>query len=237
MIKCLLVCEGPFDKLIYDLLKKVFDENKFEIIPMGCTFLDDPSFSTNLDKKLDLLFEKEKTYSKEDFEEIVYLFDTDGMFVEDAAIIKDATLKKIQYTLDEIHCIDDKSIKLRNQHRRDNVDSILTKKTTYIYYNSRNLEHAFDATKITPMNDKQKSKFALKIASQFGTDLNAFLEKLFQMNKSSELDYDKTWDYVKKGKNSLSSCSNFFVFLKDHKESLKPEYCQKLEELLKPSDK
>ena len=224
MSRCLLACEGPFDKLIYDLLKGIFDENKLEIIPMEGTFLDDPSFSKDPNSLMKKVLDKERTYSIDDFDEIVYLFDTDGMFLDDECVILDSTTKRTQYSLNEIRCSDPKNIKVRNKNRRKNVSDILKVGTTFIYYNSRNLEHAFDPKNIKPMTNSQKSAFALRIATRYSGDLQSFIKHIRDMNKSGTDDYAGTWDYVKRGENSLSSCSNLYLFLKKNYDSIKEEY-------------
>lgn len=47
MIKCLLLVEGPFDRLRLSILKDLFDENKLVLIPFDCDKLSEIDFCIN----------------------------------------------------------------------------------------------------------------------------------------------------------------------------------------------
>ena len=233
MRRCLLVCEGPFDELIFSILKEVFDESLFEIKPLCRCCVDTPDLKNNAESLVGEILSKEKGYKREDFDEICFLIDSDGIYVSDDQIIENEGLSSTKYKSSSIECPDKKSIVTRNNIRKANISDLLSGRNYWIFYNSRNLEHAFDSSLSGSLRDSTKKRFALDTMTIYSEDIEAFIRKLKSMNKSNTSNIFKSWDYIKAGCNSLSSTSNMFIFLIMHFYALKDKYKDLVKELLR----
>lgn len=224
MKRCLLICEGPFDELIFSILRDVFNDALFEIKPLCHCCLDVTDLEENVEKIVGEILAKEHGYSRDDFDEVCFLVDSDGIFINNELIIENKALSRADYKMTSIECPDKKSIELRNKKRVGNIDKLLSKKEHFIFYNSRNLEHAFDESMSGHLRDILKKRFSLDIFRKYESDKKMFIEKLALMNKSNQINIFKSWDFLRKDVNSLSSCSNIFIFLVMHYYALKDEY-------------
>ena len=233
MRRCLLVCEGPNDELIFSMFKEIFDESIFEIKPLNGCCADAKNLIKNVEKIVDEILSREHGYYRDDFDEICFLIDSDGVFVDESVIVENKLINHTNYNLDSIECKDRKMIILRNRNRIKNINELLKDGNYKIYYNSRNLEHAFDSKYSGHISDKAKKRFALNTITAFANCKDELINKLYFMNKSRELDLVKSWDYLKINNNSLLSASNIFIFIFNHYNDLKSEYKDLVDELVK----
>ncbi|MCF0116871.1 MAG: hypothetical protein HUJ61_02340, partial [Bacilli bacterium] len=125
MKRCLLVCEGPFDELVFSILRDCFDDSILEIKALGSCCVDIPDLKSNIKTVISEMLAKEHGYSIEDFDEICFLIDTDGIYILDSQIVENSSLKVTNYKRESIECPDKKSIVLRNIKRRKNIDELL----------------------------------------------------------------------------------------------------------------
>lgn len=232
MKRCLLICEGPFDELIFSLLKEVFDNSLLEIKPLCRCCADTTNLKDNVESLVGEILSKEHGYLRTDFDEICFIIDSDGIYTPDCQIVENKSLRNIDYKLTSIECIDKQSLLLRNQKRRDNIAGLLNDRKYWIFYNSRNLEHAFDSSLSGHLTEKDKKRFALRIYSNYYGNVEDFVIKIESMNKSKSLDIFDSWNYLKSGNNSLASSSNIFIFLIMHFNALKEEYKILVKELI-----
>ncbi len=233
MRRCLLICEGPFDELIFSILKELFDESLLEVKPLCRCSLDTTNLVNHVDDLVNEILSKEHGYNRTDFDEICFLVDSDGIFVPNALIFEDTSLPYTNYKEDSIICPVKDSLILRNKKRMENVSNLIKDKKYWVFYNSRNLEHSFDSELVKHQSDKYKKRFALMTFNQYENDKELFIKKLFEMNKSNSLNYYDSWKYLIRDLNSLSSCSNMFVFLVMHFYALKNQYKQLIIRLIK----
>lgn len=89
---------------------------------------------------------KDKKIVKKDIAQIIHVFDTDGVYVPDSAIIEGNT-KEFWYTTTSISCKDSQRIRNRNKQKRNLMDYLLDlqdiKGISYQgYFMSSNLDHA-----------------------------------------------------------------------------------------------
>ena len=232
MKRCLLICEGPFDELIFSLLKEVFDDSLLEIKPLCRCCADTTDLKDNVESLVGEILSKEHGYLRTDFDEICFIIDSDGIYTPDCQIVENKSLRNIDYKLTSIECIDKQSLLLRNQKRRDNIAGLLKDRKYWIFYNSRNLEHAFDSSLSGYLTEKDKKRFALRMYSNYYVNVGDFVIKIESMNKSKSLNIFDSWNYLKSGNNSLASSSNIFIFLIMHFNALKEEYKILVKELI-----
>lgn len=224
MKRCLLICEGPCDELIFSILKEVFDESLLEVKPLHRCCADTPNLKRRAESLVKEILSKEHGYLRKDFSEVCFLIDSDGIYTPDSQIIENKAISTTKYKDTSIECPDKKPLVARNNGRKANISDLLNGRKYWIFYNSRNLEHAFDSSLSGHLNDRIKKKFALKTLSDFCGKGEEFIRKLDSMNKSNSTNIFKSWEYLKTGNNSLSSTSNMFVFLVMHFYALKDEY-------------
>ncbi|MFA7107292.1 MAG: hypothetical protein WC154_08325, partial [Candidatus Izemoplasmatales bacterium] len=86
MTRCLLICEGPCDELILSLFKNVFCTGRIEIKPSGSCCFDKKNLLQNVGDLVQRILSKEKGYSISDFDEISFLFDSDGIYIDEQYI-------------------------------------------------------------------------------------------------------------------------------------------------------
>lgn len=233
MKRCLLICEGPFDELIFSLLKDIFDESLFEVKSLNRCCADIKNLRQNVESLVSEVLSREHGYLREDFDEICFLIDSDGIYINPNIIKENKELTHIDYRLDSIECTDRKSLLARNRIRIQNIADLLEDHVYWIFYNSRNLEHAFDETLYHFLEDKTKKIFSLSTFNNYDGKGSDFIQKLFSMNRSKTNNIYKSWDYLKKGCNSLSSTSNIFIFIVMHFYALKKEYKEMVVPLLR----
>ena len=224
MRRCLLICEGPFDELVFSMLKDVFDDSLFEIKPLCRCCLDTTNLKSNVETLVNEILAKEHGYLRTDFDEICFLVDSDGIYIQDNQIFEDSTLKYTKYNSSTIECPNKYSLSSRNKKRRENINDLLADRKHWIFYNSRNLEHAFDNSLSGHLNDNTKKRFALNALNLYDGKYVDFIKKLHSMNQSRSNNIFNSWNYLMVGNNSLSSSSNIFIFILMHYYALKDEY-------------
>lgn len=224
MKRCLLICEGPFDELVFSTLKDIFDDSLLEIKPLCRCCADTPNLKDNVDKLAYEILSREHGYALEDFDEICFLIDADGVYTPNESIFENNELSSTNYKTSSIECPDKKSLIARNMRRSKNVSELLDGRKYWIFYNSRNLEHAFNESCGGHLSDKFKKRFALEIFQYYASNKRDFIEKLYSMNKSNTTNIRESWNYLQLKCNSLASSSNMFVFIAMHYSALKEEY-------------
>lgn len=231
MKRCLLVCEGPFDELIFSALKDIFDESLLEIKPLCRCCLDTPDLRNNVELLVGEILSKEHGYLRTDFDEVCFLVDSDGVYTPDTQVIENLSISLTKYNDTTIECRERKTMILRNRRRRNNIADLLADRKYWIFYNSRNLEHAFDSSLSGNLRDTAKKRFALTTSSLYEGNSEDFIRKLASMNVSATNNIFESWKYLSTDNNSLSSCSNIFIFVLMHFYAVKDEYKPLVKEL------
>ena len=153
--------------------------------------------------------------------EIVHIVDLDGAYIPTEAIEENAELGKPSYQPDKIICPSKENIINRNEQKTINLDylssleEIKIKTTTVpyrVYYFSSNLDHFlhYDAN----MDDNKKMSAARAFADS-KADVDSFV-KYFSEDPASarEMSYEESWQFIKKGTNSLARRTNIDILLK-----------------------
>lgn len=222
MVKCLFLVEGPYDLQRLSLLKSLFDENKLEIIPLEGDKLTSINYFEDYRTIVTAFLSKLSTYSFEDFDFLAQICDTDGCFVERSSIVHNHALSKIKYYRDRIEAIDVNTKVCSNEYKRNSIKALLKSGEVELFYNSCNIDDAFDGI-INPSR-KQKSSLAIAMYNKYKSDLYAFIDLIFVSDKSGSESYEDSWNYIQSGTNSLSQTSNLKFFLINHISELKEEY-------------
>ena len=222
MIKCLFLVEGPYDLLRLSLLKSLFDENKLEIIPLEGDKLTTTNYIKDYRSTITAYLSKLSTYSLEDFDFLAQICDTDGCFIDKPLIVSNPALSKIKYYRDHIEAIEVNTKVCSDEHKRNNINALLKSGEIELFYNSCNIDDAFDGI-INP-SKKQKSSLAIAMYNKYKEDLFAFIDLIFASDKSGSESYEESWNYIQSGTNSLSQTTNLKFFLINHISELKEEY-------------
>lgn len=226
MIKCLFLVEGANDKQRLSLIETLFDPYKIQIFHFGCDKLTEKDYPVNYKNEIRNILSREKTHSLEDFTHIVQVCDLDGCFVDEKYIIENKELNKIEYHENKIEVIDKKQIVERNNVKITNIRTILEDKEVLLYFNSTNIDHAFDGIQ-NPTN-REKKNAAIDMYNRYKNNELCFLNELFNANRLESSDYESSWIDAQNGFNSLKPNSNliFFVdyFQDELKEDIKKEY-------------
>ena len=221
MIKCLFLVEGPYDKQRLSLLDSLFDSAQIEIIPFNCDMLTEKEYYENYRESITQILSKEKTFSIDDFDYFIQVCDLDGCFIDDDKIIENKTISKIKYYNDHIEAIDRELIISRNHIKIKNIDELLKDNKILLFYNSTNIDHAFD--NVQNLTNKQKRKMAIDMYNKYKGNEKEFLIKLCNANRLKFTDYKQSWIEIKNGLNSLLSNSNLIFFIERFKDYLKDE--------------
>ncbi|MCQ2797637.1 MAG: hypothetical protein MJ241_04165 [Bacilli bacterium] len=230
MKRCLMIVEGPYDQLRLSLLAGLFDESKLSIVPFGSDATTMSLFSEEWRMRISRALKKDKRYDIEMFDEIVCVFDLDGCYVDSSCLDEKPDASHIKYHRDKITCIIKEELETTHKRKRKNIDSILEKGELRLFYNSTNIDDAFDEVQ-NPTN-RLKRTLAMKTYSTYKEKPKEFIEFLYSLNKAGGNGYVETWEYIKEGANSLSSASNIIVFLMQHKDDLTEENRLLLEQLI-----
>lgn len=221
MIKILLIVEGILDQLLLNSITKLFDEKQVEIESVNGDLLKNKDFVNSYENIVSEKLSKEKIFNLEDFNEICFVTDTDGCFIDEENIIIDENNKAIKYNDYSIIC-SNTSVKEELKIKSNNIKKIINNNVFYIYYNSCNLEHAFGGERNNTSTEKKK--FALWFTKRYYNRINDFLSLLISINHAETIDYKESWNYIIKDCNSLNSSSNIIIFLFQHINLLKKEY-------------
>ena len=225
----LMIVEGPYDKQRLSPLSSLFDGNKLVLVPFGTDSLVEKDYHIDFKNHIERILNKEKTNKLSDFDKIVQVCDTDGCFIKEEYIEEDKDINHIIYEEEKIIVKRLSSIlKIRN-YKKDNINEVLKEDKIKLYYNSTNIDHVFD--NIQNPSDKEKKHLSIKMYLKYKNDGKALIKILKNLCPTLN-GYKDSWNYIKKGFNSLSRCSNLFYFILENKEFLKNEYKLFLDEIM-----
>lgn len=228
-VLCLMLVEGPFDRQRLSVLSELFDKDKLVLIPFGTDVLQIKDYYKEYRTRINSILSKEKTHELTDFAEIVQVCDTDGCFISDDKIFENNEISKIVYGVDTILVRDKTSIINAHKNKRENINQILESKEIILFYNSTNVDHAFDNIQ-NPSNFEKRTK-SMDMFSKYKNDGFKLLEILVELCPDLH-SYENTWNYIKEGNNSLKRSSNILHFVIKHFDELKEIYQIRLRKLI-----
>ena len=164
---------------------------------------------------------KKYAYRKDDVLQIVHLIDTDGAFIPDElvrAMDESETEDRIRYYEDHIVAKDVCSVQKRNRRKSEAVAALCATGTMKagmpysIYYFSRNMEHVLHGI-ADDLTDDRKVELADAFAERYENDPEGFVQLMNSADVAVPGTYGQTWNFIRKGANSLQRHSNLCVLL------------------------
>lgn len=162
---------------------------------------------------------KDKKLKKTDIWKIVQLFDTDGTYIPETAIIKGST-KEFFYSTTTISCKYPEKIKDRNKRKSEMMNYLLSLKEIkgipYVgYYMSSNLDHALYNEQ--NLNDEEKKEYADEFYELFEGKEILFIQYLKNEVVCGVPDsFPASWRYIKDKLHSLERHTNLHLFFMEN---------------------
>lgn len=167
------------------------------------------------------VLKSEGVYPK-DLKEIIHFVDMDGVYIPDECVVQSPEgATHINYLNDSIETNNVEGIQRRNFYKRENLDflsglgetKVESKTIKYsVYYSSCNLDHVVTGENNVDLSAKRAHAEHFQIRDAATTELfKAFFDKL--LPDVEDIDYAKSWEYIKKDTNSLKRCSNIGVLV------------------------
>lgn len=220
----IFIVEGATDKkALENIFKKIY-RNKdihFEFTHGDITSdenIDKGNVETEIYKFVDK-YRKDKKLKFGDIWQIVQIFDTDGMYIDDSHIIQgDST--EILYSTENIYCKNTQKVKDRNKHKREIMDYLLTcdniKGIPYrCYYLSSNLDHALYNQ--LNLSDELKSQYAQAFYEQFMGKEALFIKFLdMEVVNGVPGSFPASWRYIREELHSLQRHTNLNIYFKEN---------------------
>lgn len=213
-----VIVEGPSDDTaIGNLLDKIFDKNKVHIEIMHCDITSDKNTTVNniVTKCSNIIknYAIKNHYTKQHFQQIIHLVDTDGAFIQEEKIVEDTTINNIVYSPTGIICNNIEKIKKRNIQKSSVLNRLISCNYLWvnipyhIYYMSCNLDHVLYNKQNS--SDEEKETCAYAFIKEYKDKVDDFITYITKSDFSVNGDYIETWDFIKQDNNSLQRYTNF----------------------------
>jgi len=221
----IFIVEGPSDKSALEkIFKKIYKRNKE--IDFGFTNGDitsDPTVTiTNVENRIYEAVQgviKDKKLKNSDVIQVVQIFDMDGSYIPDSAIINGPTYA-FKYSTTNISCTRPKRAIKRNEGKRKIIDYLLNqtmiKSFPYeMYFMSCNLDHAL-YNEIN-LDEDLKQEYADKFYERFIEKEHLFPVFLeFEVVNGVPDTMGASWRYIKEDLRSLERHTNLHIYFKTH---------------------
>lgn len=220
----LFIVEGATDKrALESIFRKIYRNRtvRFEFTHGDITS-DETISKKNVE---DEIYKYVKSYidiskiKKSDIWQIVQIFDMDGAYVDDSRIAEGET-REFFYTEKEISCKNHEKILMRNKHKRELMEYLLSlqeiKGISYEgYYMSCNLDHALYGLLNLP--DEEKKKRADSFYLAFWDHPELFLPFLVKyVVNGVPNSFPASWIYIKEDNHSLERHTNLHIYFSKH---------------------
>ena len=218
------IVEGKSDKNALEHIFKVIYKHKN--ITFEFTRGDISSNETiTKDKILDVIYAKvdaymkEKKLKKEDIWQIVQIFDTDGTYVPQSAIVEGNT-SGFLYSTTQISCKDTSKIVRRNEWKKEMMEYMLgisdIKGIAYkCYFLSSNLDHAlYNKQNLT---DEEKEIYSNGFYALFQNREKLFIDFLeSDVVNGCPDSFPDSWKYIRKDLHSLERHTNLHIYFREN---------------------
>lgn len=221
----LFIVEGNSDQeALSSILTKLYKNNrhiKFAITNGDVT--SDPE--TTVSQVESLVTGIVKTYitenklQKSDMFQVVQIFDMDGAYIPDEAVIRGSS-GKFYYTPTNISCLAPGDVITRNEHKRSLMDALLKLDSVYginyeKYFMSCNLDHVLYDEQNLDADEKLERAYEFRLAFQ---DLEQHFPAFLEQNAGDGVpkDLDESWTYIKTGLHSLERHTNLHLYFSLH---------------------
>lgn len=213
------IVEGPSDEAaLGTIMKEYFSSNEVQfIVAHGDITLKDYVSTESILIKINEQIEnirKKYRYKIDDFIKIIHIVDMDGVYISKLDI-KEADVEEIQYYEDHIEARNVEKVAGRNAKKGEilfklrktgKVNGISYK----LYFNSCNLEHVLYG-ELKNFSDEEKEILSDEFAEKYEGKMEEFINFISDSLIAVPGSYQKTWDYIEKGENSLCRNSNMHL--------------------------
>ena len=227
----LFLVEGPTEKeALSGVLSRIFGcaDLVFKVVHGDITTATSIS-SSNVFKEITEYIRSElilNGFEASDVERVAHLVDTDGCFIPSENIHR-TNEEGILYFLEYVST----NHLTQTQKRFQKKSRILNKLTTrnyltisiqkipyYVYFMSRNLEHALH-NRFESLSSDEKTNLARSFDAEYNNNIHAF----YLFINSPEVaasgdDYAETWEFIKQGNNSLHRHTNLHCIINEYME-------------------
>lgn len=214
------IVEGNTDKTALEKIFKAIYKHRdirFEFTN-GDVTSDDLIDKTNV---CEILYKKVKRYmddnklKKTDIWKIVQIFDMDGAYIPETAVVKGESSKFV-YSTTSIACKDQEKVKSRNSKKREMMDYLLSLAdingiSYHCYFMSSNLDHALYNQQ--NLSDEDKKKYADAFYEKFLGVEKYFIDFLkFDAVNGVPDSFPASWRYIKEDLRSLERHTNLHIY-------------------------
>lgn len=220
----LFIVEGSSDKAALEkIFKTIYKEKNivFKFTHGDITSNDKITEKNICDEILKIVknYMNQNKLKKSDIWQIVQIFDMDGSYIPESAILYGNT-DYFQYSLTAIACKDPKKVLIRNQKKKALMEYLNNIKDiegiSYItYYMSSNLDHAlYD---IQTLDSDLKQAYADEFYEFFDGREEFFIDFLkSDVVNGVPSSYPGSWKYIKEQLHSLERHTNLHIYFKDN---------------------
>lgn len=214
------IVEGKSDKIALEHIFKIIYKYKnvtFEFTRGDLTsdnMLEIEDIKHTIYRKVES-YMKENKLNKRHIWQIVQIFDTDGTYIPDSAIVQGGT-SNIVYSIDGISCNNTQKILDRNKRKREKMDQLLALQDINgipyrCFFMSSNLDHALYNKQNLSANEKEDCSNRFYEVFQGKEELFIdFLNK--EVVNGCPDTFPESWRYIKEGLHSLERHTNLHIY-------------------------
>ncbi|MCD7883428.1 MAG: hypothetical protein LUI87_06960 [Lachnospiraceae bacterium] len=213
-----VIVEGTSDEAaLGSVLKEHFSNHEVQFVVIhGDITSEDYTTMDNIisliNKQIDSIKSK-YSYKQEDFQQIIHIADTDGVFTKDKVV--QADVDRIMYYEDRIETKNVAATLRRNEKKAEILFKLRgTSKVNginyRIYFNSCNLEHVL-YNKLADFTAQEKADMADDFAEKYEGRLDEFISFISNAELAVSGTYNETWKYIEKDCHSLERNSNMHL--------------------------
>lgn len=211
-----VIVEGPSDDTALGaILANLYDKNSVYVeITHGDITSSKGIRADNIVSKIGILIKRyaaSNHYTYKDFQEIIHIVDTDGVYIPDRCVLEDVSSEKVMYYTQEIRCSNQKAIIKRNKDKSDILNRLIAQNVIWkvlykVYYMSCNLDHVLYNKQNS--TDEEKENKAYAFALRYKNDIHGFLSFISKSSFSVNTNYKDSWNFIKEESRSLQRYSN-----------------------------
>ena len=221
-----VIVEGPSDEdAIGTLLNRVYSDNTVYVYVVHGDITSKLSVNPgNVVREVGKLIRKYagNTFRSSDFERIIHITDTDGVFIPDDRVIEDTSAKEPLYSTTGIRTRNKHGIESRNSRKRENLMQLAETPEIWrvpyqIYFMSCNLDHALYGK--LNSTDAEKEYDSIKFAERYRSDVPAFIRFISESDFSVMGSYPESWSFIREELHSLERHTNLGICFAGDKET------------------
>lgn len=221
-----VIVEGPSDDTALGvILNRLYDKNLVHVeVTHGDITIRDWVATTDIASKIgDLVkqYAAKNHFKQSDFQEVIHLVDTDGVFIPPEAVVEDSSCFEPFYTLTEIRTNNVDFIRKRNNHKKGVLSRLVALNRVWklvpyrVYYFSSNLDHVLYDKQNSSDAEKEDDSYAF--AKRYKSNISEFLNFICDSNFSIKGSYRESWSFIEDGLNSLERHANLGLCLEQFK--------------------